>query len=195
MKNIMDKRVRHSGVWQPNQFDFVANAISSGSPLLDSQLGGNGWGFERVYQVAEQQSQRLFALMLPAVYRMMDQKRWIILISPPKSVVHQFRNLPNFDANRLLVVHTKDDFDASWAMEGAIRNRNAACIFSWISQSDERDIKRLKLAARQSNSLNVLIHAGADTDLKVYGYDSGVVSLDFDAMNHAGNSGFSPRFH
>ena len=194
MKNTATQRVRHSGIWQPKQFECVTGSVASGSPMLDSQLGG-GWRFEQVYQVGQQQSEGLFSLMMPAIYRMMEQKRWLILISPPKSVVQQFRNLPQFDASRLLVVHSKDDIDVCWAMEGAIRNRTAACIFSWASQVDQRDIKRLKLAARQSNSLNVIIDQQANCGLSVHSYASETQQLAFDALIPTGHAGISPRFH
>lgn len=164
MKNVSLNRVRHPGLWQPGEFGFNANSVSSSDPLLDAQLSGKGWCFEAIHQVAASQEQRMLSLLIPAIFTLMKQKRWIVLISPPKSVVKQLRNLPGFDANRLLVVHTKDDFDAGWAMEGAIRNRNAAAIFAWVEQIEQRDIKRLRLAARQADSLNVLFDCGCDEE-------------------------------
>lgn len=195
MTNMMRKRVRHPGIWQPEQFEFVTGSVSSGNPILDSQLGGAGWSFEHIYQVSQAQSQRLFTLMLPAIYQMMRQKRWVVLISPPKAIVQQFRHLPEFDASRLLVVHSKDEFDTCWAMEGAIRSRNAACIFSWVADLDERDIKRLKLAARESDSLNLVIDQTEAESLLMHSYASESTQLALHELSSAASSAISCRFH
>lgn len=151
MKQLLQTKIHHPGVWHANGLNEQA-IISSGHALLDSALPNGGWQTEVVYEVAAQQQFAVLSLLQATLIQLSHKRQWLVLLSPPRWALDLLAE-SELASEHLLVVHGKAEFDTLWATEQAVRQGNAACILAWPEEMTARDVQRLKLAARKTESL------------------------------------------
>lgn len=151
MKQLLQTKINHPGVWDANGLKEQLT-VSSGHVLVDSALPHGGWQAEVVYEVASQQQFATLELLQSTLMKLSQKRQWLVLLNPPRWVL-EFLQESELDSDHLLVVHGKAEFDTLWATEQAVRQGNAAAILAWPEEMNGRDVQRLKLAARRSQSL------------------------------------------
>lgn len=154
MKHLVQTKLNHPGVWQASPMAQPKVCLTTGDDLLNQQMAAGGWQSEVIYQMSVSHQQQLLKTLEPALVELSQGEQWLILLNPPKSALDALAEMEGVNQNRVLVVHGKEDFDSLWAAEQALAKNNAACILTWARELTERDIKRLKLAARGSNALS-----------------------------------------
>jgi len=131
-----------------------SRAISSGNNALDYSLPQGGWKPQVINELVSNQSQiNSLKMLAPTLAALSQQGRWIVLVGAQKTEIKQFLTDYGIASNKVLLVHPKDQVDALWAMEQALMSGTSSAVLGWPGDIDQRDIRRLQIAAKRSKAL------------------------------------------
>jgi hypothetical protein len=137
---------------------------STGKSALDARLPGGGWPTASLIEVLlENTGLGEVQLFLPALVecqRSTAQGRteapWIVWIAPPHEPYAPALAQQGIELRRLLVVRPTSATEALWAAEQALASGVCAAVLLWLKGTDDRWLRRLKLAAEAGGALGVL---------------------------------------
>jgi hypothetical protein len=109
-------------------------------------LDGPGLGEVQLFLPALAESQRA---------READS-RWLVWIAPPHEPFAPALAQQGIELNRLIVVRPATATEALWAAEQALSSGVCAAVLLWLKGTDDRWLRRLKLAAEAGGALGVL---------------------------------------
>jgi hypothetical protein len=139
---------------------------STGRSSLDARLPGGGWPTASLIEVLLDESGlgevQLFLPALVACQRRsgMEDSPWIVWIAPPHEPYAPALAQQGIELGRLLVVRPNSATEALWAAEQALRSGVCAAVLLWLKGTDDRWLRRLKLAAEAGGALGVLFRPG-----------------------------------
>ena len=81
---------------------------------------------------------------------------WLVWIAPPHEPYAPALAQRGIDLRRLLIVRPAGATEALWAAEQALSSGVCAAVFLWLKGTDDRWLRRLKLAAEAGGALGVL---------------------------------------
>jgi cell division inhibitor SulA/protein ImuA len=81
---------------------------------------------------------------------------WLVWIAPPHEPYAPALAQQGIELGRLLVVRPGTATEALWAAEQALSSGVCAAVLLWLKGTDDRWLRRLKLAAEAGGSLGVL---------------------------------------
>jgi hypothetical protein len=85
-----------------------------------------------------------------------DDVPWLIWIAPPHEPYAPALAQQGIELTRLLVVRPATAIEALWAAEQALGSGVCAAVLLWLKGTDDRWLRRLKLAAEAGGALGVL---------------------------------------
>src|SRR6202167_4952093 len=134
---------------------------STGSSSLDARLPGGGWPTASLVEVLIDDTGlgevQLFLPALVASQRRTDgETPWLVWIAPPYEPFAPALSQQGIDLGRLLVVRPASAMEALWAAEQALSSGVCAAVLLWLKGTDDRWLRRLKLAAEAVGALGVL---------------------------------------
>src|SRR5271169_294963 len=134
---------------------------STGRSSLDARLPGGGWPTASLVEVLlDAAGLGEIQLFLPALVesqRTTDgEAPWLVWIAPPHEPYAPALAQRGIDLRRLLVVRPAGATEALWAAEQALSSGVCAAVFLWLKGTDDRWLRRLKLAAEAGGALGVL---------------------------------------
>src|SRR5471030_328051 len=138
---------------------------STGLSSLDARLPGGGWPTASLIEVLLDDTGlgevQLFLPALVACQRRTGQGSthegpWIVWIAPPHEPYAPALAQQGIELGRLLVVRPGTATEALWAAEQALSSGVCAAVLLWLKGTDDRWLRRLKLAAEAGGSLGVL---------------------------------------
>jgi hypothetical protein len=143
---------------------------STGKSSLDARLPGGGWPTASLIEVLlDDTGLGEVQLFLPALVECqrsagqngIDSVRtaeapWLVWIAPPHEPYAPALAQRGIDLRRLLVVRPAGATQALWAAEQALSSGVCAAVFLWLKGTDDRWLRRLKLAAEAGGALGVL---------------------------------------
>ncbi|HUH88173.1 MAG TPA: translesion DNA synthesis-associated protein ImuA, partial [Pusillimonas sp.] len=142
----------HPALWKASQLaQSQRPTLSTGFKQLDSQLPGGGWPIGSLIEITlERPGIGEIALLRPALAQLGTQ-RGIMLVQPPHPP--NFHCLSNWGlhAHRLLWVQPGNLADSLWACDQALKHNACAALLCWAPGSHPQALRRLHLAARQSD--------------------------------------------
>jgi cell division inhibitor SulA/protein ImuA len=135
---------------------------STGSCSLDMRLPGGGWPTASLIEVLiDATGLGEVQLFLPALVQ--SQQRalgadvpWLVWIAPPHEPYAPALAQQGIELDRLLIVRPTSATEALWAAEQALSSGVCAAVLLWLGGSDDRWLRRLKLAAEAGGALGVL---------------------------------------
>jgi hypothetical protein len=132
---------------------------STGSKSLDARLPGGGWPTASLVEVLQDDiGLGEVQLFLPALVEC--QRRgatpWLVWIAPPHEPYAPALAQQGIELGRLLVVRPTTAMEALWAAEQALSSGGCAAVLLWLKGTDNRWLRRLKLAAEKGRALGVL---------------------------------------
>jgi hypothetical protein len=135
---------------------------STGNPSLDAHLPGGGWPTASLVEVLiDATGLGEVQLFLPALVQ--SQQRmpgndvpWLVWIAPPYEPYAPALAQAGIGLDRLLIVRPVTATEALWAAEQALSSGVCAAVLLWLKGSDDRWLRRLKLAAEAGGALAVL---------------------------------------
>jgi hypothetical protein len=136
---------------------------STGKSSLDARLPGGGWPTASLIEVLlDDTGLGEVQLFLPALVACQTAARdsgdapWLVWIAPPHEPYAPALAQQGIDLGRLLVVRPTTATEALWAAEQALSSGVCAAVLLWLRGTDDRWLRRLKLAAEAGGSLGVL---------------------------------------
>jgi hypothetical protein len=139
---------------------------STGKSALDARLPGGGWPAASLIEVLLNDTGlgevQLFLPALVECQRRMGQGgsvgdvSWLVWIAPPHEPYAPALAQRGIDLTRLLVVRPASATEALWAAEQALSSGICAAVLLWLKGTDDRWLRRLKLAAEAGGALGVL---------------------------------------
>ena len=153
----------HARVWKLKAASAPSSRAvwSTGRSTLDACLPGGGWPTASLVEVLlETTGLGEIQLFLPALVecqRQTDtQAPWLVWIAPPHEPYAPALAQQGIDLGRLLVVRPASATEALWAAEQALSSGVCAAVLLWLQGTDDRWLRRLKLAAEAGGALGVL---------------------------------------
>jgi cell division inhibitor SulA/protein ImuA len=133
---------------------------STGRSALDARLPGGGWPRSSLVEVLlDEPGLGEVQLFLPALVhsqRVEGETPWLVWIAPPHEPFAPALAQHGIDLDRLWVVRPVSATEALWAAEQALASGVCAAVLLWLKGSDDRWLRRLKLAAEAGGTLGVL---------------------------------------
>ena len=134
---------------------------STGRSALDARLPGGGWPRASLVEVLlETTGLGEIQLFLPALvecqHRIDGEVPWLVWIAPPHEPYAPALAQQGIELSRLLVVRPASATEALWAAEQALSSGVCAAVILWLQGTDDRWLRRLKLAAEAGGALGVL---------------------------------------
>lgn len=159
MNNALNDLLQQPGIWRAAevQHNTGLNHVSTGYTALDDALPGGGWPQGALTELLhDRPGIGELRLLIPALARLSREGRWIALIAPPYIPYAPALAGLGVDLSRVLLVHPRNERDALWAVEQALRNGNCGAVLAWPRAVDERSLRRLQLAAEEGGAWGVL---------------------------------------
>ena len=138
---------------------------STGCSSLDARLPGGGWPTASLIEVLlDDTGLGEVQLFLPALVESQrgagcgetGETPWLVWIAPPHEPYAPALAQQGIELGRLLIVRPADATEALWAAEQALASGVCAAVFLWLKGTDDRWLRRLKLAAEAGGALGVL---------------------------------------
>src|SRR5580692_4680826 len=133
---------------------------STGRSSLDARLPGGGWPTASLIEVLlDHTGLGEVQLFLPALVesqRASGDVPWLVWIAPPHEPYAPALAQQGIELSRLLIVRPDTATEALWAAEQALGSGVCAAVLLWLKGTDERWLRRLKLAAEAGGALGVL---------------------------------------
>jgi hypothetical protein len=138
---------------------------STGNSALDARLPGGGWPTASLIEVLlDHVGLGEVQLFLPALVECQrnigsgknEDAPWLVWIAPPHEPYAPALAQRGIELGRLLVVRPPSATEALWAAEQALGSGVCAAVLLWLKGSDDRWLRRLKLAAEAGGALGVL---------------------------------------
>jgi len=134
---------------------------STGSSSLDARLPGGGWPTASLIEVLiDDTGLGEVQLFLPALvesqHRTDGEAPWLVWIAPPHEPFAPALARQGIELERLLVVRPASATEALWAAEQALSSGVCAAVLLWLKGTDDRWLRRLKIAAEAGGALGVL---------------------------------------
>jgi hypothetical protein len=136
-------------------------AWSTGRRALDARLPGGGWPTASLVEVLiDVSGLGEIQLFLPALVQSQRKRDgdapWIVWIAPPHEPFAPALAQQGIELNRFIVVRPASAMEALWAAEQALSSGVCAAVLLWLKGTDDRWLRRLKLAAEEGGALGVL---------------------------------------
>jgi len=133
---------------------------STGRSALDARLPGGGWPTASLVEVLLETSGlgelQLFLPALVECQRRVGEMPWLVLIAPPHEPYAPALAQQGVELSRLLIVRPASATEALWAAEQTLSSGVCAAVLLWLQGTDDRWLRRLKLAAESGGALGVL---------------------------------------
>jgi protein ImuA len=146
-------------VWQGSEVaDAEPHAISSGYSALDQLLPGQGWPAGNLTELLiEHGGVGEVRLLAHALCHLTNQAgRHVMLVAPPYQPCAATLSAWGVDVGRVLWVRSDED-RALWAATQALKQEGIGAVLVWLPTVRADKIRRLQVAAQESNALAFLI--------------------------------------
>jgi hypothetical protein len=134
----------------------------TGNPTLDARLPGGGWPAASLVEILlDATGLGEVQLLLPALVQAQQRTAgadvpWLVWVGPPHEPYAPALAQNGLSLERLLIVRPATATEALWAAEQALASGVCAAVLLWLKGSDDRWLRRLKLAAEEGGALGVL---------------------------------------
>ena len=134
---------------------------STGRSALDARLPGGGWPTASLVEVLLETTglgeiQLFLSALVECQHRTDGEVPWLVWIAPPHEPYAPALAEYGIELSRLLVVRPASATEALWAAEQALSSGVCAVVMLWLQGTDDRWLRRLKLAAEAGGALGVL---------------------------------------
>jgi len=144
--------LQHPALWRGS--DVARSGVPgapSGFATLDAELPGGGWPAGVLTEILpSHEGIGELRLLGPALAQLSLEGKTIAWIAPPHTPYAPALAAANIALPRLLIVRTRNDRDALWATEQALRAKACGAVLLWCPMSKAADyaaLRRLQIAA------------------------------------------------
>ncbi len=157
MNKALDDLLREPRIWRAGETASRSGCLASGYAELDAALPEGGWSMGALTEILHASPGiGELRLIMPALARLSRAGRWIALVAPPHIPYAPALAAQGVDPSRILLIHPRAGSDTLWALEQAMRSGSCAAVLAWPRQADEKQLRRLQLAAEEGNCWGLL---------------------------------------
>ena len=140
-------------VWRGERFASTPLAgRPSGFPVLDAVLPGGGWPRGALIELlCARPGIGELSLLLPLM-RETEAPHWLTWIAPPLTPYAPALTAAGIPLERLLWIAPDNQREARWATRQALLSGSCAMVLAWLDKADAAVLRRLQLAAEESNT-------------------------------------------
>jgi cell division inhibitor SulA/protein ImuA len=143
-------------VWRGTHTSRI-KTCASGYAMLDAVLPGSGWPVGALIELLPAcEGIGELRLSLPALKALNDVNRQIVFVQPPHTPYPPALLRAQLSLQNILWISAGNDEDARWAAEQTLRAGAAGAVLLWSDNSDDRNLRRLQLAAETGQALAFL---------------------------------------
>ena len=156
-----------SAIWRGGECAPEPAALPTGFAALDSELPGGGWPGNALTEVElAREGIGELRLALPACAQLTRAGRQVVWIEPPYRPYAPALAAAGVVLSKLILVKCRDARETLWAFDQALRAPECGAAFAWLTERDERCLRRLAVAAREGHTWGMLwrrpgVHAQA----------------------------------
>ncbi|MBI3231241.1 MAG: translesion DNA synthesis-associated protein ImuA [Burkholderiales bacterium] len=152
-----DPATLHPSLWLASQLARAGSeCVDTGFPALSKQLPGGGWPLGGLVELLlAQPGIGELRLLRPALQQLASQR--IALLQPPHAPHAAGFAALGIAPQHLLWLRSKKQGDALWAAQQILQSASCGALLFWQSQIKSESLRRLHLAAQQSQSLFCLL--------------------------------------
>jgi hypothetical protein len=152
LQRLLDQR---PDLWQGQApKSILPSGIPTGMDRLDAQLIWGGWPPGSLSELLSERPGVGFALTLPALARLSQESRWLLLIEPPFQPFAPALLGQGLRLERLVVATAGED--RAWVAEQGLRSGACAAVLVWGGRWEMPTLRRLHLAAETGGALAFL---------------------------------------
>jgi cell division inhibitor SulA/protein ImuA len=170
------RNLHHLNAWDMTTRKGASLVTATGIPALDELLPGGGWPKGGLVEIiVPDRCTDASVLVLPALARLGQQGRWIVMVTPPHHARSAVFTAPEINASRLLQMNPHPGRSGLWTVESMLRSGDCSAVLAWpVCETGLMDM-RLQKAATAGKALCVLFrygglpayNAGVDIRLKL----------------------------
>ena len=141
-------------VWKGRAAPVVAPAQPTGWPELDAVLPAGGWpdgALSEILLPADGVGE--LRLLMPTLARLTQTGRPVLLVAPPYAPCVAGWRARGVDMAQVEIVSVVHERQVPWAAEQSLRAGCCSAVLLWPKQADERQLRRLQVAADSGRSL------------------------------------------
>ncbi len=155
---LADLLASRAGIWRGLHSEHAAwPVVDSGCPELDAVLPGGGWPLGTLAEVTiPALGCGELRLLSPAMASLSQTGRHIIWIAPPYQPYAPGLLQTGCALAQLLSVNVDGDNEIAWCAEKLLRSGRCGMVLLWPRRLDNRQIRRLQLAAETGSALAIL---------------------------------------
>lgn len=157
---VLETLLNSSAVWRGGETARV-EARSTGYSPLDALLPSGGWPVGTLIEISPQcEGLGELTLSLPALRSWCAEGRPVAFVQPPHIPYAPALMSMGLPLKSVLWITAGRDVDARWAAEQLLRE-GAAAVLLWGTAREDRDLKRLQLAAEAGKACAFLYRSPA----------------------------------
>jgi len=173
------------------------SGLSSQLPLFDQLLPEQGWPRHALVEIQHSRpGLGELSLVMPTLAKLSQQKRWVLWVAPPLRPNAKALKQRGLNLDHLLFVYPKDNQEALWCMEEALKSGSCSAVLGWPQQLNAQEARRLQVAAGKGKSqcwlwMNEKQSSGispAALKMAIHGHDKPEInqSLDIELLKRRG---------
>lgn len=164
MNSLLDQLMGKGQIWQATQsLRPGAQAQSTGYSELDACVGG-GWPRGALTELLLPMTGiGELRLCLPALRQASQSGKAVFWFDPPHIPYAPALARAGVLLSHLFVIRSKQRKDQLWGMDQALRSQACGLILAWPDHPRPGDLRRLQLAAAESDGLAILMRADRDS--------------------------------
>jgi hypothetical protein len=157
MKPALAELLHNPLLWRGDRLARADDAIASGFAGLDRELPGGGWPKAALIELlVDEEGIGELRLLLPVLKRIAQAGEWIALVTPPHIPYAPAFAGWGIDPARVIVVEALEDRQRWWTAEQVLRSDSAGALLFWPRTLGDQRVRRLQLAAQESEALAFL---------------------------------------
>jgi hypothetical protein len=131
--------------------------LPTGFPELDALLPGGGWPRAALTELlVPSEGVGALQLLLPALARLSEQRRWIAWVAPPYVPYAPALAAAGVDPARVLLVHPRAGGDGLATVERCLRSGTCGAVLAWPMAVEGSAVRRLQAAAAEGRTWGIL---------------------------------------
>ena len=153
----LGKLLQRPDIWQASRAaNEGSDSLPTGQAKLDTILHYGGWPRSAITEVLSDLSGcGEMSLLLPALSHCSGDPRWLLMIAPPCLPYAPALQSAGIALDKILIAAPRTTAELLWCAEQSLRSTACSGLLVWLPDRGVhyRDLRRLQLAARISNSL------------------------------------------
>jgi len=152
----LDSLIRDRHVWRGQPTALPPSMQPTGWPALDAVVPTHGWPEAALTEILiPADGVGELRLVLPTLVRLTQHGERVVIIAPPYVPYAPAWQAAGVDWRHVSIIDPAPD-ERAWTLEQVLRSGSCAAVLGWLSDADDRTLRRLQVAADTGRALGFL---------------------------------------